>query len=191
MRILDGVNRARHSIRWQMLILFAFFSVLSTLLVACFAVAVLNVVIRRESAYFVEERINGIVDISRDITTAFANGVRGCDARAPDPSRIGEYASPAWPGSQRLLAVLPKGSASRNKPAWLDSDSFDGIIVDHGSIEIRSLHKVKRLGCSLAAVQEDTAHSIDFGAGVNPLTRDRRVLGRLSDSPDTRTHPST
>jgi serine phosphatase RsbU (regulator of sigma subunit) len=152
MRILESANRARHSIRWQMLILFAFFSVLSTFLVACFAVAVLNVVIRRESAYFVEERINGIVDISRDVTTAFANGVRGCDARAPDPPGIGEYASSVWPGSQRFLAVLPKGSASRNKPAWLDSDSFDGIIVDHGSVEIRSRHEVKRPGCSLEAV---------------------------------------
>jgi serine phosphatase RsbU (regulator of sigma subunit) len=181
MKLFESAKRAWHSIRWQMLILFAFFSVLSTLLVACFAVAVLNVVIRRESAYFVEERINGIVDISRDITTAFANGVRGCDARATGPRGISEYASSVWPGSQRLLAVLPEGSASRNKPAWLDSDSFDGIIVDHGSIEIRSLHKVKRPGCSLEAVlriplTRSTLEQLSTAAGVQISERQPVLL---------------
>jgi len=39
------------TVKWKMLTIFAFFSIVSTLLVMCLAVALLNVVIRRETAY--------------------------------------------------------------------------------------------------------------------------------------------
>jgi hypothetical protein len=45
-----------------MLVIFAFFSIISTVLVASAAVAVLNVVIRRENANLIQERINGVDD---------------------------------------------------------------------------------------------------------------------------------
>src|ERR1700681_2818718 len=61
MRILLNMKHSWSAIRWRMLIIFAFFSVISMMLVACIAVAVLNVVIRRESAYLIEERIKVIV----------------------------------------------------------------------------------------------------------------------------------
>src|SRR5260370_35957931 len=47
MRILLNVKHSWGAIRWKMLIIFAFYSVISMILVACFAVAVLYVVIRR------------------------------------------------------------------------------------------------------------------------------------------------
>src|SRR6202035_6043754 len=60
MRILLNMKHSWSAIRWKMLFIFAFFSVISMILVACFAVAVLNVVIRRESAYLIEERTPGL-----------------------------------------------------------------------------------------------------------------------------------
>ena len=68
MRIFWNVRRSWSAIRWKMLIIFAFFSVVSMILVACFSVAVLNVVIRRESAYLIEERIKVIVESRKRLT---------------------------------------------------------------------------------------------------------------------------
>jgi len=61
MKIFLKLRRHWGAIRWKMLIIFVFFSVISMSLVGCFAVAVLNVVLRRESAYLVEERIKLVV----------------------------------------------------------------------------------------------------------------------------------
>ena len=41
------------AIRWKILIIFSFFSVISVILVTCLSIAILNVLIRRESAYLV------------------------------------------------------------------------------------------------------------------------------------------
>jgi len=51
MKILLKVRRAWGAVRWKMLIIFIFFSVVSMILAGCLAVAILNVVVRRESAY--------------------------------------------------------------------------------------------------------------------------------------------
>jgi hypothetical protein len=45
-----------------MLIIFVFFSVISTGLVGCLSIAVPNVVIKRECAYLIEDRINAIIE---------------------------------------------------------------------------------------------------------------------------------
>jgi hypothetical protein len=62
MRTFLNVQSAWDAIRWKMLTIFAFFSIISMTLAALLAVAVLNVVIRRESAYLIEEWIKVIVD---------------------------------------------------------------------------------------------------------------------------------
>jgi DNA modification methylase len=61
-----------------MLIIFVFFSVISMILVGCFAVAVLNVVIRRESAYLIEERIKVVVDGRKELLDSVKSGVQAC-----------------------------------------------------------------------------------------------------------------
>jgi hypothetical protein len=38
------------------------------------------------------------------------------------------------------------------KPSWLDADSFAGIVVDRGNLEIRSFRSVEREGCSMSAL---------------------------------------
>ena len=77
MRSLLNMKHSWSAIRWKMLIIFAFFSVISMILVACFAVAVLNVEIRRESAYLIEERIKVIVDGRKKLADSLT-GLRRC-----------------------------------------------------------------------------------------------------------------
>ena len=73
--MLDQIQGALNAIRWKMLIIFVVFSVIPMILVGCFAVAALNVVIRRESAYLVEERIKVAVDQRKEII----DSVKGSD----------------------------------------------------------------------------------------------------------------
>jgi serine phosphatase RsbU (regulator of sigma subunit) len=155
MRILWNVRQLWSAIRWKMLIIFAFFSIISTILVACLSVAVLNVVIRRESAYLIEERIKVIVESRKGLTDPLLERVRGCDASAPSLrpfTEFTEYLDAVWPGSQDLVTVLPNGVTRGAGPAWLNTDSFAGIVVDRGSLEIRFLRTAKREKCSVTVL---------------------------------------
>src|SRR5258708_27769436 len=106
MRILLNVKHSWGAIRWKMLIIFAFFSVISMILVACLAVAVLNVVIRRESAYLIEERIKVIVDSRNRLTHSVLNRVPGCPAPTSNSPLSTEYLDAVWPETQRLVTVF-------------------------------------------------------------------------------------
>ena len=152
MRILWNLRKSWRAIRWKMLIIFAFFSIISMILVACFSIAVLNVVIRRESAYLIEERIKVIVESRKGLTGPLLDRVRGCHAPASNSplfTEFAEYLNAVWPESQSLVTVLPTGVTRGARPVWLDTDSFAGTVVDRGSLEIRFLHTVKREGCSV------------------------------------------
>src|SRR5258708_26122647 len=92
MRILLNVKHSWGAIRWKMLIIFAFFSIISMILVASFAVVVLNVVIRRESAYLIEERIKVIVESRRRHTNPLLDQVQGCRAPATNSPLLTEFA---------------------------------------------------------------------------------------------------
>src|ERR1700748_490645 len=100
LQILSNIRQAWRTIRWKMLIIFVFFSVISTFLVACFSVAVLNVVIRRESTYLVEERINGILDRCRRFTPSLIERVQGCHTPPANSPLLTEYPTVVWPGGQ-------------------------------------------------------------------------------------------
>jgi serine phosphatase RsbU (regulator of sigma subunit) len=147
MAVLRNIKQSWSAVRWKMLFIFAFFSVLSTFLVACFSVAVLNVVIRRESAYLIEERIDGIVDSCKRLTPSLLDRVQGCQAPAPNSPLFAEYPGAVWPGGQSLFTVQPKEVTRAGRPMWLDTGSFAGIVVDGGSLEIRSFRKEEREGC--------------------------------------------
>lgn len=130
-----------------MLFIFAFFSIVSMLLVSCLSVAILNVVIRRESAYVVEERINEIVDSSRAVVSTFADEAPGCELSASNSTLSAEYVRALWPES-RISTTVVRGVASDVvRPAWLDTSSFAGTVVDGGALEIRSLRTLERHGC--------------------------------------------
>jgi hypothetical protein len=141
MQPCQGIKIYWGAIRWQMLIFFAFFSVVSTILIGALSVAVLNVVIRHESAYLIEERIKAIVDNHERLASAQADRVQ---ALIPNSIPPAEYSSAVWPGSQTLITVASRKAVDEDRPAWLRTGSFTDIFVNQGGIEIRSFDEVER-----------------------------------------------
>jgi serine phosphatase RsbU (regulator of sigma subunit) len=183
MQPFQNVKKAWGAVRWKMLIIFAFFSITSMFLVGCFSVAVLNVVIRRESAYFIAERINGIVDNRKRLTPVLLDQVQGCDAPALNSPPFTEYSSAVWPGSESSITVLPKGVASERRPVWLNTGSFAGIVVDRGSLEIRSFSTGEREGCSVTIllripIGESFAKELVNAVGLQVSGGKQRLLHR-------------
>jgi serine phosphatase RsbU (regulator of sigma subunit) len=197
MRMFWNVRKSWSAIRWKMLIIFAFFSIISMILVACFSVAVLNVVIRRESAYLIEERIKVIVESRKRLTKPLLDRVRGCQAPAtnsPVFTEFTEYLNAVWPESQSLVTVLPTGVTRGARPVWLDTDSFAGITVDRGSLDIRFLRTVKREGCSVTILvriplgesfleQLSTAAGLEIASSkpvmLRPYRADQGIAGEI------------
>jgi serine phosphatase RsbU (regulator of sigma subunit) len=149
MRVSLNIKRLWSAIRWKMLIIFGFFSVISMGLVACFSIALLNVVIRRENAYLVEERIKALVDNDRRLAAALVDQVGGCNLTPSKPPAVVEHPRGPWLGAQVTVTVLPKGTSPGGRSSWLNADSFAGVIRDHDALEIRSFHTTERDGCSV------------------------------------------
>src|SRR5437868_2363467 len=124
MQLFQSVKKSWGEVRWKMLIIFAFFSVISTFLVACFLVAVLNVVIRRESTYLIEEQINGIVDNRKRLMPFLLDQVQGGHAPTSNSPLFAKYLDAVWPGGESSSTVLPKGVTSERRPLWLNTNSF-------------------------------------------------------------------
>lgn len=109
MHPFDSVKKFWVTVRWKMLVIFVFFSITSMLLVACFSVAVLNVVIRRESASLIEERINGIVSTRKRLTPFLLDQIHGCDMPGSTSPISARYLNAVWPGGDSSITVMPKG----------------------------------------------------------------------------------
>jgi serine phosphatase RsbU (regulator of sigma subunit) len=191
MRLFRTVKELWSAIRWKMLIIFAFFSVISVFLVSCFSIAVLNVVIRRESAYVIEERLNGIVDSCRRLTPFLLNQVQGCRAPASDSPLFAKYLGAAWPGGQSVVTVLPKGVTREGRPKWLDTGSFTGIVVDRDGLEIRSVGMEERKQCSVTMllripISESLAEQLSSTAGLQISSSKPRLLRRYVTRADAR-----
>jgi serine phosphatase RsbU (regulator of sigma subunit) len=126
-----------------MLTIFVFFSFISMILGGCFAVAILNVVIRRESAYLLEERIKMVVNERRDLIDS-ASGVQAC----PE-SRSNSHQPIDFPDGVLLenqVTVVPWRSG-RSESVWLNTDAFAGVVVDRGRVEIRAFRRAEREVC--------------------------------------------
>jgi serine phosphatase RsbU (regulator of sigma subunit) len=137
------------TIRWKILIIFSLFSVGSVIMVACFSIAVLNVVIRRESAYLIEERIKIMVESHKSIMDPVLDRVQGCEYASDSAlfTAFTEHLNATWAGSQSSVTILPTGVSHNADPPWLDTPSFAGVVEDQGSSEIRFIRTVKREGC--------------------------------------------
>jgi serine phosphatase RsbU (regulator of sigma subunit) len=141
------LKRAWGAIRWKMLIIFVFFSVVSMILVGCLAVAVLNVVIRRESTYLLEERIKVIVDQRKELIDSVEAGMHACpESQSNLLQSIGDLDS-VWAKNQ--ATVLPWRESDRSEHAWDDTGVFAGVVADRGQLEIRSFQRVELEGCSV------------------------------------------
>jgi serine phosphatase RsbU (regulator of sigma subunit) len=174
------MKRSWGAIRSKMLIIFVFFSIISIVLVGCLAVAVLNVVIRRETAYLIEERIKVIEDDRKELIDSTKSGARACPESRPDSlQRVGNM-DDVWPKSQ--VTVLPWRESGRSEHAWHDTGAFAGVIADQGHLEIRSFHKIERGGCSMmlttrVALDDPFLKRISNAAGLQVVDTKPALLG--------------
>ena len=76
-RVRRALRRACRLVRWKMVAIITL-TLTSTLLVACLAVATLNVVLRRESTNVIEKQISTLVEASRSIAPAVLGRVGTC-----------------------------------------------------------------------------------------------------------------
>jgi serine phosphatase RsbU (regulator of sigma subunit) len=115
----------------------------------CFSIAVLNVVIRRESAYLIEERIKVIVESRKGLMDPVLDRVQGCQYASDSAlfTSFTEHLNATWPGSQSTVTILSTGVLHKAEPLWLDRSSFAGVVEDRGSAEIRFVRIVEREGC--------------------------------------------
>ena len=135
-----------------MLVIFAFFSIVSTVLVAAAAIAALNVVVRRENSNLIQERINGVVDSCHRFTPFLLDRIATCRTLTSDSPLLEAYPAAVWPEGQSSVSVLPRGTSVATKPNWLNTASFAGVVIDRGNLEIRSFRSVEREGCSTSVL---------------------------------------
>lgn len=147
MKIFLKLKRSWGAIRWKMLTIFVFFSVISIILVGCFAVALLNVVVRRESAYLVEERIKVVVDGRKELIDSVRDGMKACPESQSNLAHPTGNMDDVWPNNQ--VTVLPWREPGTAGNSWQDTGVFAGVVADRGQLEIRSFHRVEREGCSV------------------------------------------
>jgi serine phosphatase RsbU (regulator of sigma subunit) len=148
--IVLKLKKAWTAIRWKMVIIFSFFSIVSVAMTACFSIALLNVVIRRGTAYMVEDRIKVIVESRKGLLDTVLDRVEGCED-APNAALFKAFTADLnamWPGSQGIVRIWSSAAHGAN-PAWLDTPAFSGIVEDRGHTEIRFIRTVKRNGCSV------------------------------------------
>jgi serine phosphatase RsbU (regulator of sigma subunit) len=132
-----------------MLIIFSLFSVGSVIMVTCFSIVVLNALIRRESAYLIEERIKIMVESHLSLMDPILDKVQGCQYASDSAlfTAFTEHLNATWPGSQSIVRILSTGDLHNADPPWLVTPSFAGVVEDRGSSEIRFIRTVKREGC--------------------------------------------
>jgi serine phosphatase RsbU (regulator of sigma subunit) len=152
MELFHKIAESWGAVRWKMLVIFAFFSIISTVLVAAASVAFLNVVVRRENTNLIQERISAIADSYNRFAPFLLERVAGCQTLKSNSPILEEYSTALFPETQSSVTALPKGARAATKPRWLDTGSFSGVVVDQGNLEIRALRSVEREGCLISVL---------------------------------------
>jgi hypothetical protein len=137
----------------------------STVLVACLAVAALNVVVQRESANVVEKQIQVLVQASRSVAPAILDNAGSCTvslANSGELKPLLAYTDEAFAQAQASLIVegsrgvqflLPGPSRDPGKhPDWLPEADFAGLVVDSGQLEIRHVVTRQKNACKVTAI---------------------------------------
>ena len=114
-RARRALLRAWRLVGWKMVAIITL-TLTSTLLVACLAVATLNVVLRRESTNVIQKQIGTLVEASRSIAPAILDRAGTCvvqNVNSGDLKPLVRYAQGAFPQASISLAVdFRKGSPS-------------------------------------------------------------------------------
>ena len=163
-RARRAFRRAWGLVRWKIVAVITF-TLSSTLLVACLAVATLNVVLRRESTYVIEKEIRTLVEASRSIAPAILDRAGTCvvqNVNSDGLKPLLQHAQRAFPRAKISLAVdFHKGSPSllpdegwtnAGLPNWLPDTGFTGVVVDHGQLEIRNIAALEKGACRVASI---------------------------------------
>jgi serine phosphatase RsbU (regulator of sigma subunit) len=162
-RLGHVVRRAWGRVRWKIAAIITFMGA-ATILVACLAVAALNVVVRRESANVVEKQIQVLVQASRSVGPAILDHAGVCLESSTNADRLKPllaYTDEAFPHAQASLTVegrrgvqslLPRSEQSLvEHPDWLPDIGFAGLVVDRGQVEIRNVLMQQKGGCRVTA----------------------------------------
>jgi sigma-B regulation protein RsbU (phosphoserine phosphatase) len=157
------VVRAWGRVRWKIAAIIVFTGT-SVILVACLAVAALNVVVRRESANVVEKQIQVLVHASRSVASAILDHAGPCTASLADSGGLKPllaYTDEVFPQAQASLMVessrgvqslLPGSNRVLGKrPDWLLKTDFAGLVVDSRRIEIRNIVTRQKDACKMTA----------------------------------------
>lgn len=144
-------------VRWKMISIISF-TATSAILVACLAVAGLNVMVRRESSNVVEKQIQMLVQTSRSVAPAMLDHAAIPGALKP----LLAYTDEAFPRAQASLILedragvrsllSPPDSTGAKLPDWLPETGFAGLVVDRGQIEIRDVATQNDGACKVTAV---------------------------------------
>jgi hypothetical protein len=179
-RARRAFRRAWRLVRWKMVAIITF-TLSSALLVACLAVATLNVVLRRESTNVIEKQISTLVEASRSIAPAILDRVGACvvpNMNSGELKPLVRYAQGAFPQAAISLAVefrkeLPtlmpdEGLTNAGLPNWLPDTGFSGVVVDHGQLEIRNIATLEKGACRVSAIfrmplGSELARRLSFG----------------------------
>jgi serine phosphatase RsbU (regulator of sigma subunit) len=132
-----------------MLVIFALSNVITTILTAALAVAILNVVIRRESAYLIEEKLDAMV-VNQRFQTQKMEGVANCEASESEPASVAAL-DLVWPGSATSFTAVTEATGSHSEPRWVHAP-FTGLVVDGGHLSIRSVIDRENRKCQVTTV---------------------------------------
>jgi len=146
-------------VRWKMVAIITFTGT-SAILIACLAVAALNVVVRRESANVVEKQIQVLVQASQSVAPAILDHAGACMGQPTNSANLRPllaYTDEAFPQAQAFLTVERDGSIQYllpkidppTHPDWLHGTGFAGLVVDRGQLEIRNVVTQQKGACKV------------------------------------------
>jgi serine phosphatase RsbU (regulator of sigma subunit) len=186
-RMRNMLRRAWGRVRWKIAAIIAFTGT-SAILIACLALAALNVVVRRESANVVAKQIQMFVQASRSVAPAILDQTGACRVSPMNSGGLKPllaYTDEAFPRAETSLTiegatgsqVLLPGTATRTvkHPDWVPETGFAGLVVDGGQIEIRDVLARQQSACNLTVIfslplGSDLAKRLSSAAGMEVTT---------------------
>jgi serine phosphatase RsbU (regulator of sigma subunit) len=186
-RMRNRLRRAWGRVRWKIAAIIAFTGT-SAVLIACLALAALNVVVRRESANVVEKQIQMFVQASRSVAPAILDHAGACMGSPMNSGGLKPllaYTDEAFPRAETSLTIEGAASAqvllpatairAVKHPVWLPETGFTGLVVDGGQIEIRNVLARQQNTCNLTVIfslplGSELARRLSSAAGMEVTT---------------------